>query len=274
MKKIFYSLVVSSLITLVSSANELKGTYDFSGGEVSKKLSNESTLLLNCSYESKPLGGILGGVFKTIEFEAFKDSSSNTDSVNINKLLLKTCDGSVLKTHIKDKLFAIKYEDFLKVFNEVNKDKSLKIDTFFYFGGTKIEPNPVINEDWLKLNSGKLKITIFDSKEKTGLKMLVLENYDMKVNVDIKIKSYGNKEDPYAYVLLEEMQQEFLVKEYKYNPETEQIDSLLLDKPFRYELLTYTNTYDIDDIKECIDGKIWIKKYKNLSGDKCYWKKK
>lgn len=37
------------------------------------------------------------------------------------------------------------------------------------------------------------------------------------------------------------------------------------------DLKTYTNTYDIDDIRECIDGKIWVKKYGKMSGDKCDW---
>ncbi|WP_457750295.1 hypothetical protein [Sulfurimonas sp.] len=35
-----------------------------------------------------------------------------------------------------------------------------------------------------------------------------------------------------------------------------------------------TNTYNIDDIRECIDGRIWIKKYGKMSGGSCEWKLK
>ena len=33
----------------------------------------------------------------------------------------------------------------------------------------------------------------------------------------------------------------------------------------------YTNTYDMDSVNECIDGKVWVKKYGKMSGEKCTW---
>lgn len=35
-----------------------------------------------------------------------------------------------------------------------------------------------------------------------------------------------------------------------------------------------TNTYNINKITECIDGKVWVKKYGAMSGETCGWKRK
>ena len=45
-----------------------------------------------------------------------------------------------------------------------------------------------------------------------------------------------------------------------------------LDIPKTLVLNKYTNTYNIDNLRECIDGKVWIKKYGKMSGDECFWK--
>ncbi|WP_152632606.1 hypothetical protein [Aliarcobacter butzleri] len=49
-------------------------------------------------------------------------------------------------------------------------------------------------------------------------------------------------------------------------------EEFVLDIPKTLVLNKYTNTYDIDNLRECIDGKIWIKKYGKMSGDECFWK--
>jgi hypothetical protein len=44
---------------------------------------------------------------------------------------------------------------------------------------------------------------------------------------------------------------------------------LLFSEPLKLYFGSYTNTYDINSIKECIDGEIWIKKYGRKSGKAC-----
>jgi len=269
LKKIFYSLLVSSLVTLSAGANDLKGSYDLRGSS-SEKLNNEATLMLDCSQKTKPLWGFIGGVFNTVEFEMNKGG----DSSKITSLLTNLCDNKVPKTHIKDKLYAIKYKDFLKVFNEENKESILRLNTSFKLEGD-MDKNPLINEDSLRFNNSKLSLVLYDSKKDYNVLFFnVLENYDMKMLFNIVAKNHPDKKNIYSYILLEEKQEEYLLKEYKYSPEAKEIGSLKFDRPLKYEPQIYTNTYDIDETKECIDGRIWIKKYKQLSGDKCDWRKK
>jgi hypothetical protein len=83
---------------------------------------------------------------------------------------------------------------------------------------------------------------------------LELVNKNPKVYCNLFIKTPINK-------------RKYIFKSLKVSMENHTIDI-----PRDIELKKYTNTYSIDGQKECIDGKIWIKKYGKMSGDKCGWK--
>ncbi len=61
------------------------------------------------------------------------------------------------------------------------------------------------------------------------------------------------------------------ILDYKINLEKETINKIKFDKPIDFKEETYTNTYNIDKMQECINGKIWIKKYGKQTNDKCEW---
>lgn len=45
------------------------------------------------------------------------------------------------------------------------------------------------------------------------------------------------------------------------------------NRNFNFKNIPFINTYDIDEITECIDGDIWVKKYGKMSSNKCFWKR-
>lgn len=55
---------------------------------------------------------------------------------------------------------------------------------------------------------------------------------------------------------------------------TKKNSKLKISLPELKQGIIEANTYNIDNMEECIDGKVWIKKYGKTSGDTCEWKAK
>lgn len=68
-----------------------------------------------------------------------------------------------------------------------------------------------------------------------------------------------------------DLSEQYMIKDYKYDIVKDKIVSFDIDRPFiDSSRRTFTNTYNIDDVSECINGSVWIKKYGAKSGN-CKW---
>lgn len=92
-----------------------------------------------------------------------------------------------------------------------------------------------------------------------------LDNANMNIRLIFKSENTKNMVD---------FNEENLIKNYKYDIKTNKITTFELEKPFNYDSSTITNSYNIDDVSECINGEIWVKKYGAKSGQKCNWIRK
>lgn len=149
--------------------------------------------------------------------------------------------------------YEMRFKDFKKLIEEYNKSSS------------KVQIKN-INESNPKLFY-RLLVEHFDYKNDYSLYFPItsLENAKMAIEVNITPDITGNtitfKENNF-------------IKSYKYDIKSDKI-SIESDKPFTYDNSTIiTNTYNIDEISECINGEIWVKKYGSKSGQKCIWIRK
>ena len=87
-------------------------------------------------------------------------------------------------------------------------------------------------------------------------------------NTPIDIRHHFSISDLKSFDSIEQ----YMIKEYKYDIVKDKIVSFEMDRPIK-ELTTrtYTNTYNIDEVSECINGSVWIKKYGAKSNDSCKW---
>lgn len=72
----------------------------------------------------------------------------------------------------------------------------------------------------------------------------------------------------------DEEEKTFVLTNYSYNKDTNKVEALEFQEPLKIESIEYTNTYDMDRLRDCIDNKVWIKKYGKMSGDECPWLEK
>ncbi len=62
---------------------------------------------------------------------------------------------------------------------------------------------------------------------------------------------------------------------YKYDAATNNVEIFEIEKPIKIEWKkTFSNTYDIDSLTECINGNVWVKKYGSTAGEHCNWREK
>lgn len=61
------------------------------------------------------------------------------------------------------------------------------------------------------------------------------------------------------------------ISKYEYDINSKKLKSFELENPLGITTTYFTNDYDIDELRECIDNQVWIKKYGKLSGKYCPW---
>lgn len=207
------------------------------------KVSENLKVLVDCKYENKKLFGFLGGKFSTKKY--------SNDSFE-NKLMSSICEDKT-----ENKVYEIDYWSFTSsvkkngLYFDINI-KSFDGDDYFKKG--------------LSLNLHYYSNNPFALKSEDAIKTFPIVSLE---NNNLRIKHSSNSFAGLNSIL----DYDITIKSYKYDYENKTLTVLELDKPLPklHQELTFTNSYDIDDQTECINGKIWIKKYGNTAGDYCQW---
>lgn len=193
-------------------------------------------ILINCSYEKSIFG-----------------NKKYMEQRTINELMTVLCKDK------KEKLAEIKFHDLKNVlktkFPSKNVNMNIKLDFERFL---KQEEKLNLELDFEKgtlfsLNPEKISFTISNLKN-AGIVFYLsysLENENMS-------KQYFN-----------------VIKNYRFDYINNKIELLELQQPItRFTNKIFSNTYNIDNITECINGKVWVKKYGAMSGEDCKWKEK
>lgn len=212
--------------------------------KINLSLNDDTKLLVDCSYKEKKLFGFIGGYFTSKEYSKFE---------NINSLLNIVCGSK------HSQKYEIELKDLYNAAKMVIKQTDDVID---------FSTNAVL---------GSKKSDLFDKE--IYYKITFIENSSYREDDGFEyflVTSFENSklEVEQEYLNDDKVEQNYLIKTYKYDTLNKNV-SFLIDRPLELmNPITYTNTYDIDEMSECINGKIWIKKYKNTAGDNCNWIKK
>lgn len=165
-----------------------------------------------------------------------------------------------------------KFSESCDISNRIDKDKILATSLFGYVSLSEspyhfYEDNRV---DFFESSvDAKQKIyhANVDLRQIINLRPRVLNDDDIEqlypflISVKVIVKLWKKGPDR------EEVVQLWTIKLTKNNPKiTIQLPSLDAGG-------IETNTYNINALTECIDGKVWVKKYGALSGDTCGWVK-
>ena len=100
------------------------------------------------------------------------------------------------------------------------------------------------------------------------IKLPIISMENARINVEYELFSqFAGKT-----IFLEE---KYIIKNYKYNVLNKNIEHFEIDRAFeKGGNVTITNNYSIDEISECINGKVWVKKYGAETNDKCEYIRK
>jgi len=256
MKKILKSAIFAALClgtySLADTAKEeisIKTSYGI-------ELLDEDRFIVDCTYT-------LGK-----QFLFFNKGIYSSDKLE-NKFFSEICD--------KEKNGK---QDFsISELKELTEDFDEDDDYSVYFSESIFDETGSLTK--MKKRSGELKIKDFDlKKEKVNLLALVKEDFwymEKSRSYTFEVSQLSSPrivffdeiiEKPDGSVDLLEREREvndFVVGDKKVK--------FVLKSPINLNLKakSFTNTYDINGVKECIGGKVWIKKYGDMSGDKCPW---
>lgn len=213
--------------------------------EMNLSLNDDAKILVDCSYKEVKKLGFIGGVFA---------SKLYSDDENINSLKSIVCKN----TFPEQREMSLK--DIYKAENTVVKDIDKNISLFT---NVKIKQNSFNNEIYYVI--GFSKQSFMGHHYNTETPFLVTSFKDSKLVIKQKYNLSISDKD---YI----KQQSYLIKSYNYDYKNKKVTSFEIDKPLNINTpIAFTNTYDIDDSSECINGKVWIKKYGNTAGDYCNW---
>lgn len=238
MKKLLIGLMILSGLVF---AEEVIVNPTLEKIEIKDNLLPDDEIYINCNYKSKLLFGFIGGWFEEKVY----------DNVPIvNKLIRQACGISKKETN---NIQTITYDKLNKISNNLKlKEEIVLHKNFDFFKSSKRIDSKYLN-DYLfllqfeeKYKDENIAFPIARSNSELILNFKIrYENYKTFTEKK-KLKNYNNTNPT-------------LKSKFTFNS-----DLIFLPKVF-------TNTYDIDSTKECIDGNIWIKKYGNTAGDKCAW---
>lgn len=248
------SKLVFLLLLLIVNLNLLTASEVTSKSQIKQvnfELNDNAKLLIDCSIKKNKLFGFTTGTFydeneyinEFKETICLKKSDSKTHEINFKDLssaLLKIRKNHNYNIYID---FGIRTRGFTEFF-----EREIILDLEFSNSSPFSNKRGQISLNVISLINNEFSVsTSFYYSEK--------DNY-----IDTKIK----KDD-------------YLIKSYKYDYINKKILDFQLDKPLEYlqnKLITFTNTYDIDDMRECIEGEVWIKKYGAKADIRCEYIKK
>lgn len=237
MKKVLF---MGSLLALTLFAKEEVVTPKI---EMDLSLNDDAKLLVDCSYKEVKKLGFIGGVFA---------SKLYSDDENINSLKSIVCKDTFPEQR------EISLKDIYKAADTVVKDTNISL-----FTNVKIKQNSFNNEIYYVIGFSKQRFMGHHYNIETPFLVTSFEDSKLVVGQEYDLR------DSYKDYIKE---QSYLIKSYNYDYKNKKVTSFEIDKPLNINTpITFTNTYDIDDSTECIDGKVWIKKYGNTAGDQCNW---
>lgn len=215
------------------------------------KYSPNDEVLVECSNFKTKLGVL--GLFNSKQY---------SQGTIIQSLMEEICDGS------EDKKI-IKIQDILKILKNVKYSK-LKLNVR---GEQIVKQKEFVNEDTLIYNIKSFNFEVYyheidtfvsDKKHSVVFPFIKLSKgtkLDLEVTRDAGAVRFPNKRKIQSYT----------IQEYIYDIETRKISSIVFTKPFIYKSKVFTNTYHIDDKKECIDGDVRVKNKRRKLSALCGW---
>lgn len=245
------SKLVFLLLLLIVNSNLLIASEVTSKAriKVNFELNDNAKLLIDCSIKENKLFGFTTGIFydeneyinEFKETICLKKSDSKTYEISFKDLksaLLKISENHNYNINID---WGIRTRGFIEFF-----EREIILDLEFS------NSSPFSDKSgWISLN--------------------VISLLDNKFSVS-KVFYYTEKDN-----YIKNGPDDYLIKSYKYDYINKKILDFQLDKPLEYlqnKLITFTNTYDIDDMRECIEGEVWIKKYGAKADIRCEYIKK
>lgn len=244
LKKLFYvGLVTSTLFAqeeIITPKIEMKLT-----------LNDNAKLLVDCSYTEEKKFGFIGGIF------ASKKYANDENDKTIRSLMNIVCKDTY------PEMREVSLKDLYKAAKTVQADTG---NDFDLRTNERISNNSLDNPIYFVLRFSDDRLFNNDYIAAVSFLVTSMENNNLTV-----VQDYISNYDLFS----REKEQNYLIKTYQYDYQNKKVISLETDKPLNVYLpIAYTNTYNIDELTECIDGKIWIKKYGNTAGDKCKWAEK
>lgn len=180
------------------------------------------------------------------------------DRYELEKLYASLCKVS------KDKNHKVTIGQLLKTAKETS-DVNVKYNSFI--DSIEVSNGNTLNEEMSnKIRNFRIKLEyeyIYPHPYVEMLFHVVEINEPAKVMVTIFDEIDG--------ISVSERTNSHYIKKYKADGEIKEIATIELEGSSILDGKKYTNDYDINYLKECIDGKVWIKKYGKQSGDKCVW---
>lgn len=232
MKKIILILImVTSLFSSeVTSKAQIK--------QVNFELNDNAKLLIDCSFKVNKLFGFITGI-----------------SYDENKYINEFKETICLKKS-DSKTYEINFKDLNSALSKIRKNHNYNIYIDY---GIRTRGFTDFFEREIILDLEFSNSSPFSNKRgQISLNVISLLNNEFSVSTGF----YYSEKDNYIYNKIKK--DDYLIKSYKYDYVNKKILDLQLDKPLEYlenEPIVFTNTYDIDDIRECIEGEVWIKKY-------------
>lgn len=195
---------------------------------------NDMKLLIDCKYE-----------------KTFLWSKKYSEQQILNELMSSICKS-------KENEQIVNYGEFKEYVNKISLEKNYKV--IFEINTNYKE----LLEKNQKLNFGlrfeKRNFFGFIDGEK-DFTITYLKDAPMNINLLYKIN-----ENPLV------KKDSNILKNYKFDYINNKIEAYELENSLkRINLKVFTNTYNIDNITECINGKVWVKKYGAMSGEDCKW---
>lgn len=239
MKKILLSLALGiSLFAYTETSHP-----DRIDVEIEKN--NDMKLLIDCSYKKPRF----------------------YQKVNINDLLESICSNT------QGTSFEIKYSDFNKKLHDFYDNYGFKIldeDTKITYLNNYIDYKSLeeLKEQKLYYHINLYKSFLFSKDDVIVMEIPITSLTNAFIKIDYSFSLGKSRSSFYLY-------EKYLIKNYKYNKTNNKIELFEIDRPFiNNSNKTFTNNYNIDDVSECINGDVWIKKYSAMNGDKCKWLEK
>lgn len=268
MKKLLISLLLASISFTGACANEKIETpiikiQEFTEHNIDK---NTTTLYIDCRYKMVPRLKYLSGIFSKKEY--FESDNELTESLCENQ---------------PNDIVVMTYGDVAKEMSKHynGEEEGISISTYYYNqdlnnGNSSIDKNKmqlvarVYKKEESFLYSLNSRIRIY----KAEIKHIENLEFELKVNTKKMVKNKSTDNFTHENTYLEDVNK-YVIKKYDYDLKNNKIINMELNEEIKeYKPVIYTNSYDIDEIKECIDGIVWIKKYGNTAGDKCDWKER